>query len=340
MKKGYLFVLIIGFSLISCKDTKDTNDTKDDKTNSNTEIIEENITSDTENSNFDITKIPLSNFKITEIPFYSLPTGYEYSHKENRDYESIRFWVENSFVLPEGNLFFGRIIPSINKSFSALELTKNLDKVFTDAGAVKVFEGKVPLEAIKKNEDLHPITDYGLKANAYGFQGFSKTWSYVIRQNNQNFWIQLNESDDNASLHVAILKTKAIEITSQLIKADDMKLSLDENGMIALYINYDTNKTEIKPESRPILDEIFKLLTEHPKLKISIEGHTDNTGDKQYNIQLSELRAKSILDYLVNKGVSSTRLKSKGFGDTKPIKENNTEENKALNRRVELRKIE
>ena len=338
MKKFFLLP-ILGLSLFSCK--KDT--TPENKNNSEIEVATETLEQKSSNENnsktLDLTQIPISTFPITQIPFFSLPTGYKYSHEEKRNYESIRFWTGSSFEMPEGELFCGRISNDKDHSYSGLELFKNLDQTFKEAGAVALFEGKVPQEAITQNEEKHPISDYGIKSNAYGFQGFAKTWTYIIRQDNQNIWLQLNESDDNASLHVAIIKTKAVAITSQLIKADEMKLSLEQNGLVTLYINYETNKSDIQPEAKPTLEEVFKLLKENPSLKLSIEGHTDNSGDKKYNFELSEARAKSIVAYLTQRGISSERLQSKGYGDTKPLQENTSEDNKALNRRVELRKI-
>ena len=339
MKKNFLFALL-GLTLFSCKDSTSKEETNATEDTSTIEAVETKDVNENEPTAFNLTQIPVSTFPISELPFFSLPTGYKYSHEEKRNYETIRFWTGSSFEMPEGELFCGRISNDKNHSYSGLELFKNLDQIFKEAGAVAVFEGKVPQEAITKNEEKNPISDYSIKSNAYGFQGFAKTWTYVIRQENQNIWLQLNESDDNASLHVAMIKTKAVAITSQLIKAEEMKLSLEKNGLVTLYINYDTNKSDIKPEAKPTLEEIYKLLHENPNLKISIEGHTDNTGDKKYNLELSEARAKSIVSYLAGKGISSERLQSKGYGDTKPLQENSSEENKALNRRVELRKIE
>ncbi len=339
MKKICITLILIVASLISCKNSNEKNSSQEIENQNDVKIVEKNEITETKNTDFDITKIPLSSFTIIDLPFFNLPDGYEYSSKYNREYESIRFWTGNDFELPEGSLFYGRISTTENKQFSILELTKNLNKVFTDAGGVELFQGKVPREAILKNEESNPINDYGLSGTAYGFQGYAKTWTYVIRQDLQNVWIQLNESDDRASLYLSILKTKPIEITSKLINADQMKLALDQKGMVTLYINYDNNKSDIKTEALPTMEEIFKLLSENPDLEISIEGHTDNVGNEQYNKQLSELRANGILDYLTNKGIKGERLKSLGFGDSKPIAVNNTEENKALNRRVDLRKI-
>ena len=112
-------------------------------------------------------------------------------------------------------------------------------------------------------------------------------------------------------------------------------------GTFELYgILFDVDKTGIKPESAKTLDEVANLLKIDRSLKLEISGHTDNTGDKNHNMKLSEGRAKAVVDALVKKyGIDSKRLQSKGYGDTKPVAPNDNDGNRAKNRRVELRKI-
>jgi outer membrane protein OmpA-like peptidoglycan-associated protein/tetratricopeptide (TPR) repeat protein len=101
-------------------------------------------------------------------------------------------------------------------------------------------------------------------------------------------------------------------------------------------IFFDTKKFELKQESAAELDKIVLLLNDNPKLKIAIEGHTDNVGLAKDNILLSNNRAKAVVTYLLNKGVAVARLTYKGFGAAKPLASNSTETGKALNRRTEL----
>jgi outer membrane protein OmpA-like peptidoglycan-associated protein len=108
---------------------------------------------------------------------------------------------------------------------------------------------------------------------------------------------------------------------------------------VALYINFETGKSEIKPESKPVIDQMVEMMKQNPDLKISIEGHTDNVGTEKSNQTLSESRAKALMNALVSKSVAASRLKSKGWGQTKPIADNTTEEGKAKNRRVEIVKL-
>ena len=101
-------------------------------------------------------------------------------------------------------------------------------------------------------------------------------------------------------------------------------------------VYFDQSSYLLRPESYPQLDKLVKTLKVNPRLKIEIAGHTDNVGDARLNQYLSENRAKVISSYLTNQGISDSRLIWKGYGQTKPVAPNDTEENKAQNRRVEF----
>lgn len=116
---------------------------------------------------------------------------------------------------------------------------------------------------------------------------------------------------------------------SETVKADVLD--------IATKIYFETNSDVIKAESHSSLDKLVKYLEMFPGIKIAVEGHTDNVGEANYNLELSQRRANSVKNYLVSKGVDASRITSEGFGQTKPKATNETEEGRALNRRVELR---
>ena len=92
----------------------------------------------------------------------------------------------------------------------------------------------------------------------------------------------------------------------------------------------------MKPGSDIELLQLIQLLNENNNLKVEISGHTDNIGKKEDNLSLSLNRAKSVVAFLVSKGIHENRLSAKGYGDTKPIATNDTEEGKSLNRRTEI----
>jgi outer membrane protein OmpA-like peptidoglycan-associated protein len=120
----------------------------------------------------------------------------------------------------------------------------------------------------------------------------------------------------------------------------DIRSALDTDGKIVTHgILFDTGSDRIKPESLPTLKGILALLEKDPSLKFSIEGHTDNQGGKEVNQPLSERRAAAVKAWLAGKGISADRLRSKGYGDSKPIDKNDTAEGRTNNRRVEFLKI-
>ena len=101
-------------------------------------------------------------------------------------------------------------------------------------------------------------------------------------------------------------------------------------------IFFDFNESKLKSESYLELDRLYKFLNDNPAINIEVSGHTDNVGSDEYNITLSNARANAVKDYLVSKGISTNRIISKGYGKSKPVATNDTDEGRQLNRRVEF----
>ena len=114
---------------------------------------------------------------------------------------------------------------------------------------------------------------------------------------------------------------------------------LQDGKIIANGIRFDVNKATLKPESMGVINEIVKLMNQHPEIKFSIEGHTDSDGDVKFNKTLSEQRAQTVMNQLIELGIGSDRLVTKGFGEDVPVTDNSTPEGKANNRRVEFVKM-
>ncbi len=121
--------------------------------------------------------------------------------------------------------------------------------------------------------------------------------------------------------------------------ADSIKSELDKNGRAILYINFDFNKATIRLDAKPILAQVVKLMTDEPSLTLAVNGHTDNVGQHDYNVKLSQMRAAAVVDALVAAHIAPRRLSSGGFGPDQPIDDNSTEKGRAKNRRVELVKM-
>lgn len=102
-------------------------------------------------------------------------------------------------------------------------------------------------------------------------------------------------------------------------------------------IQFDFNKSTIKRTSYGILDKVVKVMNDNPAYNLQINGHTDSQGNDAYNQKLSEERAASVKQYLVNKGIDPARLTPQGFGETQPVASNNTAKGRYLNRRVEFK---
>jgi OmpA-OmpF porin, OOP family len=109
---------------------------------------------------------------------------------------------------------------------------------------------------------------------------------------------------------------------------------------ITQQIHFEFNKDKIRPESFPVLDAVVEALQMNPAIKIEVQGHTDNKGAAAYNKSLSDRRAASVLKYLVSHGVTAARLASHGYGFERPLVDNSTETNRALNRRVQFVRTE
>ena len=101
-------------------------------------------------------------------------------------------------------------------------------------------------------------------------------------------------------------------------------------------IFFDFGKATLRNESYPELERVISLLEKNPKLSIEIQGHTDNVGDDNSNLTLSENRAKAVKDYILNKGIKEKQITSKGFGESKPIVPNTSDTNRQENRRVDF----
>ncbi len=104
-------------------------------------------------------------------------------------------------------------------------------------------------------------------------------------------------------------------------------------------VHFATAKFRVLPDSFPLLNQVAQVLNDFPKMRVSIEGHTDNVGKETSNMRLSQRRAEAVRDYLVSKGVSPGRLEAIGYGPTKPIAKNKTAKGKAQNRRTEFRVV-
>jgi outer membrane protein OmpA-like peptidoglycan-associated protein len=140
---------------------------------------------------------------------------------------------------------------------------------------------------------------------------------------------------------VDVVMPKPLETNMVDVTAVDIAETLASKGVVDLYgIYFDVDKSEIKPQSRKTLDQIAVVLKIDRSLRLEVSGHTDSTGDKAHNLQLSTARAQAVVRALtVTYGIAAARLEAKGYGDSKPVAPNASDAGRAKNRRVELRKL-
>ncbi|MDR0971559.1 MAG: OmpA family protein [Bacteroidales bacterium] len=185
---------------------------------------------------------------------------------------------------------------------------------------------------------------------------------FEIRNINNNRLVSATSSDSVTGNYLVILPLEenyALSATKKgylfysenfnFSSSDNKTTSIEKNiyltpirkneSVVMKNIFFQTNKADLLETSIAELNTLLKLLEENPSISIEISGHTDNTGDKQYNMSLSLKRATSVKNFLEEKGINPNRLKAVGFGDEKPLNNNTTEEEKAQNRRTEFRII-
>ena len=162
-------------------------------------------------------------------------------------------------------------------------------------------------------------------------------YRYLSAQNDKTY-LEVLVSENNGRVFAELNVVETAGLENKMVNAAEMAKGLGEAGHIALYgIYFDTDKAEIKPESRPTLDEIGKLLQAQPNLKVYVVGHTDSQGGYEHNMELSRRRAEAVTADLVKTyAVARARMSSAGVGFLAPIGSNASEAGRALNRRVEL----
>ena len=218
---------------------------------------------------------------------------------------------------------------------SILEVFRNFETQLTKIGFEKLLAcdtdacGGIPFtEAI----DALPIPQMWIDGFNYHYyagrriDGARETYaSVVVSENNREIYAQLT-----------VAETRAIE--NKMVDAAAMSKGLRETGRIALYgIYFDTDRAVLKPESRPALEQIAKLLAAEAQLNVFIVGHTDSQGPYAYNLDLSRRRAEAIAEELVkNYRIGAPRLRTAGVAHLAPVGSNGNEAGRALNRRVEL----
>ena len=229
--------------------------------------------------------------------------------------------------------FPGSVIHSCeNKEFEQADFPLN-----TDGSKTKHIEGEYHSWDIGTREGTSQIQLYRNMETALTKAGFTLDYKnppddFVAHKGST--WIHIESKGDYYYQTIVTEKEMQQEVTAD---ASSLADEIGKSGHVAVYgIHFDTGKAEILPDSESTLNEIVKLMQQQTDLKLRVEGHTDNQGSAASNQALSDKRAQAVVAWLTAHGTASSRLTAKGFGQTRPVADNSTEEGRAKNRRVEL----
>ena len=200
------------------------------------------------------------------------------------------------------------------------------EKVLFIKGTVKDESSTLPVKAKieLRNVETKKVSEIPLDTN---------TGKYVAVTPFKNDYVMTIKKEGYVSESKYIAKTDTVFSAPANIDMDIKPIELNKSYRIN-DIYFDFNSFQLNPESKIVLDQFIEFLNFNPSLDIEIQGHTDNIGNDAENLKLSANRAKAVYDYLVQMGISSERLTYKGFGKTKPVATNETEEGRAKNRRT------
>ena len=218
---------------------------------------------------------------------------------------------------------------------SILEVSRNFETQLEKAGFEKLIAcdtdacGGIPFS---ENIDLLPVPQMWVDGFNYRYYAGHK------KDGGADIYAAVATSKNNDDVTVQLVVAVVGAMENKMVDAAAMAKGLGDKGHIALYgIYFDTDRAVIKPESKPTLDEMAKLLGGQPQLKVFIVGHTDSQGTYEHNMTLSRQRAEAVAAALAGSyKIARGRLYTAGVGYLAPIGSNATEDGRALNRRVEL----
>ncbi len=246
-------------------------------------------------------------------PLFSRMEGFYIGSCDQRDFAAERFIDPETKkeVTVEGRYYeiSYRLKKGYEKKYSWLQISRNY------ANAIKKIGGSA-----YENDPISPDTT-----------------SMKLLKDGKEIWAAFRQRYAGIAGKLCVIEKEAMK-QEIVANAKFMAEGLQTSGHVALYgIYFDFNKADVKPESEPALREIARLLQDDTKLHLYVVGHTDNVGNYEYNVKLSQARAEAIVKTLVNKHkIAASRLKAGGVGPLAPVSSNDTEEGRAKNRRVEL----
>ena len=287
---------------------------------------------------FDPASIPESRATLPPFPFFKEPEGLvsTFDDKDRRkNFDREHMIAGDRVVAVEGKVFRDRfqLTNPEQREYSDIEFQRN----YADAVAAL---GGAEVSGVQYTGEVNAAFG-GRAAVDKHYHGTCasdgcENHTYLIRQGGTEYWIQVSTGAIPLHGEVVVLERQAMASKLAFLDAAAMKQQLDADGRVALYINFDNDKATLRPDAAPTVEEIARLLQANPALKLSIDGHTDDTGTAERNRELSKQRADAVVVALLAKGIDAARLSAQGFGADKPLVANSDDASRARNRRVEL----
>lgn len=192
-------------------------------------------------------------------------------------------------------------------------------------------------KALKAGFELYDLADGSLVTQSYS--DFRNGEFLVCLPTDRNY--MLNVSKEGYLFYSENFSLEGVfHLEEPFYKDIPLKKIVAGRSIVLRNVFFETADFTLKPESKHELDKVVQFLNNNPTVRIEISGHTDNVGGEAYNQKLSEQRAQSVVNYIVSQGIDSNRMNSAGYGFSKSIESNETEEGRSKNRRTELKIIE
>lgn len=250
-----------------------------------------------------------------DTPYFSGMPNYRITEATDQEFADYRFFNGKDCTTVEGEKYYRTYsLKEGAKLASDLQITRNYSNALKSMGGAILFDGECP------------------GADCTEYCGIRMVVGKVMKGSNE-IWVEVAPVNDGNDYYLTVVAKQTMK---QDVTASDMFATLNRDGHIALYINFDTGKSTIQPESMQIINQIVEMMKANPNLQVGVEGHTDNVGNPKSNKTLSDDRAKAVVTEIIAQGIDAKRLSAEGYGQDKPIADNKTEEGRAKNRRVEL----
>jgi hypothetical protein len=284
----------------------------------------------------DIEAVPITAAALPPFPYLAYPPGLHAGFQNTRmqNFDAVHIIVGKALHVVEGKVE-QRSFSNGNANMSAMAVRRNYEAAVKGLGGVKVNATGAYDEALLAANTSKDLSEYKLRKERMRVPDLNLSYdSYLVRTPETNIWLILMFGDRDT--HLLAVEEKAMHQRVSLVTADTMRKELADKGKIALYINFDTDQATIRPDGKPTVEEIARLLKNDGGLKLAIEGHTDDSGNAARNQALSRERAEVVVQQLVKDGIDAARLRAAGHGASRPLADNKDEAGRAKNRRVEL----